>query len=381
MQRVAVTWHIYELTNSAVALGLLGASRLVPVLLLALPGGALADRVDRRLMMLFSTAVMALASVLLWVCTISHGVNATVVYLAVGLGAAAHAFNGPARQAMIPNLVPAGQLQPALTLSLLTWDVAGMTGPALGGLVLAYWGPAPIYLFDAVTYGAVIAALLMMRTRAIPAAQEGPVGSIQNVMDGIRFVFGNRLIASSMFLDFFATLFGQATVLFPIFARDVLHVGAEGLGLMYSAPAVGSVTTGVMVALLPPMRRQGAVLMSAVSAYGVATVVFGVSTHLVLTLLALALSGGADTVSTVVRQTLRQRLTPDEMRGRMTGVNMIFFIGGPQLGELESGLLAAALGPAAAVVLGGGGVLITVLLTAWWVPALRRYRDNVAGGP
>jgi hypothetical protein len=193
--------------------------------------------------------------------------------------------------------------------------------------------------------------------------------------EGIRFVFRHRLIASTMLLDFFATVFGQAMVILPMFAER-LGVGAQGLGLLYSAPAAGSVAVVLVMALLPPVVRQGLVLFVSVAAYGLATIVFGLSRTFPLTVAALAAVGAADTVSTVLRQTLRQRLTPDALRGRMTGVNMIFFIGGPQLGELESGLVAAAIGPALAVAIGGAGVLVTLLATLIVVPALARYRDE-----
>ncbi|MEW5850350.1 MAG: MFS transporter [Myxococcota bacterium] len=375
MQRVAVAWQMYELTGSAAAMGLIGACRLVPILVFSLVGGVIADRVDRRRIMMVATSVMVLSSTVLAWATFTGHITPSVLYACVTLTAIADAFNGPARQALVPNLVPSEVLQQALTLSLLTWDVAGVAGPALGGLVLASTGPAFIYALDAVSYLAVIVAVALMRPRPFTPTSTS-VGGVQAIREGLRFVFGQPLLVSTMLLDFFATFFGQATVLFPVFAKDVLDVGAEGLGIMYSAPATGSVLTGLVLAVLPPIRKHGRALVISVAVYGLATVVFGLSTEFVWTLGALFVVGAADTVSTMLRQTLRQRLTPDELRGRMTSVNMIFFAGGPQLGEFESGIVAAWLGPALAVTLGGAGVLVSVLVATLRVPALRRYTDE-----
>lgn len=375
MQRVAVAWHVYELTRSPVALGAVGLCRVIPVLLLALPGGVVADRLDRKAVMLWSTVAMAAVSLVLWVCTVTGTLTLPVIYACVAVGGAANAFNGPARQALVPNMVPPASLQPALTLAMLTWDVAGVSGPALGGLVLAGYGAAIIYLLDAVSYGAVALAVLRMGPVPGPAPRTH-ASPLQDMREALRFVFGHRLIAATMLLDFFATLLGQSTMLFPLFAVEVLHEDAAVLGLMYSAPAAGSVVTGLLMALMPPVRRHGAVLLGSVALYGAATVVFGMSTQLWLTLCALTVVGAADTVSTMLRQVLRHRMTPDELRGRMTGVNMVFFQGGPQLGEMEAGLAAAVLGPALAVAGGGVGVVALVVWTAWRVPHLRTWRDT-----
>lgn len=375
MQRVAVAWHVYALTGSAVALGGLGIARLLPVLLFALPGGVLADRVDRKQMMLWSTVVQAVASAVLCVASWTGVVDPTILYLCVAVGAGASAINAPARQALVPNLVPPASLQPALTISLLAWDVAGVGGPALGGVVLAWAGAGAIYLFDALSYGAV--ALAISRMGPVPGPSGAPPASaLAATWEGLRFVFGHRLLRVTMLLDFVATLFGQATVLFPVFAAEVLHVGTSELGLLFAAPALGSVVVGLVLASLPPIRRAGLGILLSITVYGVATVVFGLSTWLPLTLVALMMVGASDTVSTMLRQVLRQRSTPDGMRGRMTGVNMLFFQGGPQLGEFESGLATAWLGASMAVAGGGVGVLLTVVAVLVLVPALRSYVDD-----
>lgn len=375
MARVAVAWHVYALSNSPVALGLLGACKFLPVVLFAIPGGTLADRFNRRLLLILATLVLAATSAWLWWSTVAGHITVEAIYAAVALQAAATAVGGPARQSLVPNLIPPADLQPAVTLSLLTWDVAGVAGPALGGVVLAQAGAAAVYLFDAVTYGAVLFSLLRMQDHPTVRGDAPPQPPLAAMWTGVRWVTRQPLILSTMLLDFFATVFGQATVLFPILARDVLHVDERGLGLLYAAPALGSVLTGLALAVGPQLRRHGAWLLSSVAIYGAATVAYGASAFLPLTLLMLAVSGGADTVSTVLRQTLRQRLTPDDMRGRMTGVNMIFFNGGPQLGELESGVAAALLGVGPAIMVGGLGVLVVTGVALLMVPGLRRYVD------
>ncbi|MBI5497416.1 MAG: MFS transporter [Deltaproteobacteria bacterium] len=378
MARVAVAWQLYELTHDPVQLGLLGAAKLLPVLLLSLPGGVLADRFDRRWLLFGATAVLAVGSSLLWWCTTAGTLTPWILYAVVALQSAAGAVGGPARQAMIPNLVPVRDLQPAITLVMLTWDVTGVAGPALGGIALAHAGAAAIHLFDAVSYLVVMGALASLAPHPPQRDATPHEAPLAAMAAGIRWVASQPLIRASMLLDFFATLFGQATVLFPILAAEVLHVDETGLGLLYAAPALGSVLAGLVLSVSPPLVAQGRWLIASVAVYGLATVAFGLSASFLLTLGALAVVGASDTVSTVLRQTLRQRVTPDAMRGRMTGVNMLFFMGGPQLGELESGLGAAWLGAPLAIAAGGAGVLITVAVAVARVPALWHYRDAPA---
>lgn len=375
MQRVAVAWQLYELTGRPTALGILGACRLLPLLSCSLVGGVLADRVDRRWLMVASAVVMSLSSLALAVCTLTGTITPSVIYTSVLLASAAGAFYGPARQALTPSLVPADFLQRAIGLNTLAVDVAATAGPALGGLLFANDGVASVYALDAVSYGAVVLALLLVRAPAMPkpATPESPLRALTA---GFRFVFGQPLIRSAMLLDFFGMFFGQATVLYPMFVKDILRVGPQSLGLLYSATAAGSVLTGVLLSILPQTRRHGLALTVAFLIYGIATIVFGLSRSLPLTLLALAVCGGADTVSRVLRSTLRQRLTPDALRGRMTAVSMLFFSSGPHLGDFESGLMAAWSGPAMAVVFGGCGVLVTVAVSVIFAPALTRFQSS-----
>jgi len=247
-------------------------------------------------------------------------------------------------QAIVPSLVPREQLSSALSLNIISWQTATIVGPTVGGLVIAGLGVASVYWFDAVSFIAVIVALLLMRVGAI-VGERRPV-NLRAALEGFAFVRSNTMIWSTMVLDFLATFFSSATVLLPLFATDVLQVGPAGVGLLYAAPSIGAVAASAFLSVRGAMRRQGPILLVSVALYGVFTLVFGLSSSFWLSILMLAGVGASDTVSMVVRQTIRQLTTPDEMRGRMTAVGMLFFAGGPQLGEIEAGV-AARLGAAA----------------------------------
>lgn len=362
MAVVAITWHVYLLTDSPVALGLLGVFKAVPIIVLGLGGGVVADARDRRKLLLATQLVLAAISAVLAFTTWTGTVSPWVLYAGVALASAATAFDNPARAAIIPNLVPREHLANALSLNILAWQTATIVGPGLAGFAIARYGVGFVYGLDAVSFVAILIAVYQLKPRRTDEAP--PKVGLEAMRDGLRFVFSTPILTSTMLLDFFATLFGQATVLLPIFADDVLKVGAQGLGPLYAAPAVGAVVAGVALSAMSRMRRYGAVVLVSVALYGAATVLFGASTWFPLTLIALAGVGAADAVSTVARQTIRQLVTPDHMRGRMTSINMIFFRGGPQLGELEGGLVAALVGAQASVILGGIGVLATAALAA-----------------
>jgi len=259
------------------------------------------------------------------------------------------------------------------------FQVASVAGPALGGVVIGSLGIGWAYALNAVSFLFVIAALLRMR--GVPARAPGERGkiSLRAVGEGLRFVFRTPLIRSTMLLDFFATFFASATALLPIFAQDILHVGANGYGLLSAAPSVGAVLTSVaLVPLLDRIQRRGRAMLFAVLGYGLATVAFGLSHSFALTFLCLALTGATDTVSMVIRNIVRQLNTPDSMRGRMTSVNMVFFMGGPQLGEMEAGIVAGLWGAPLSVVSGGLACLLATGWVAWRTPALRAYRRETA---
>jgi MFS family permease len=399
MQVVAINWHVYLLTRSPLALGLVGLTRVLPIVFFSLWAGVVADRRDRRKVML--SAQIAMTGIALILAAVTHARRETVwmLYALNLLGAAAGAFDGPARQALIPRLVPPHDLPGALSLNLSVFQAALIGGPALAGLIIAgQAGPlgpggsrlpppgtaidtsglAVIYLLNAVSFLAVIFALVTMRTSGAPEKGADAVDSWSSLREGLRFVFSTPLMVWTMGLDFIATFFSGSMSLLPIFADQVLKVGAKGYGVLASAPATGALLGSLLVSIRPLPPKQGRIFLTAVAAYGAATVVFGLSRNFWLTLIALAGVGFADAISTVIRQTLRQLLTPDRLRGRMTSVNMIFFLGGPQLGELEAGLIAslfasAVVGVTVSVVSGGVATLLFTALIAARAPVIRRY--------
>ena len=378
MQSAAILWHVSLLVpedRKALALGMVGLVRIVPIVIFSLVSGVVADVLDRRRLMLVTQGVMAAFAGILGVLTF-HGLHVIwPIYLLAALGSAAAAFDGPARQSLVPNLVPREHLANAISLTTIMAQLAAVAGPSLAGLVIAALGVGWAYLFNGLSFLVVIAALLLMRNVRAAGGEQRTDISLTAALEGLQFVFSAAMIRSTMLLDFFATFFSSATALLPIFAQDVLHVGARGYGWLYAAPSLGALlASGGMVHQIERIDRRGRVLLWAVAAYGAATVVFGVSRSFLLTFACLALSGAADTVSMVLRNIIRQMMTPDRLRGRMTSVNMIFFMGGPQLGELEAGLVANWFGAPVSVVSGGVGCLAVTALLALTTPALRRYR-------
>lgn len=371
MMQVGVSWHVYLLTRSPVWLGLLGACRAIPLVALALFGGLAADVVDRRRLLLATEAVLLAISALLAVCTALDVATPYLLYACVGCIAATTAFDNPARASLVPSLVPPEHLTNAISLNILAWQTATVLGPPVAGFVIAALDIEFVYVIDALSFLAMLYAAYMLPRGSRMATAVG--SGLASIREGIAFVLSKPVMTSTMLLDFLATFFGAATTLLPIFASEILGVGPEGLGFLLAAPAAGAVMAGLVLASLRDIKRQGLAVLWSVAAYGLATVAFGLSTLMATTLLALACAGAADAVSTVLRQTIRQTITPDELRGRMTSLNMICFMGGPQLGELEAGLMAAWVGPAMSVTLGGVGVLVTVVAFAALSPRLRRY--------
>jgi MFS family permease len=383
MQNAALLWHVSLLVapeNKPLALGVVGLVRVIPIVVFSLVSGVVADAMDRRrLMLLTQVAATAVAGTLALITF--RGLSVVwPIYALAALGSAVGAFDLPARQSLMPTLVPREHLPNAISLSTIMIQAASVAGPALGGLVIATAGVAWAYVANAVSFGFVIVALLLMRG-APEGAAAGPSGekrgdvSLRSALEGLRFVFRSPLIRSTMLLDFFATFFSSATALLPIFAQDVLQVGARGYGWLFAAPAIGAlVTSAAMVPLVERIEHRGRTLLWSVIGFGLATVLFGVSRSFWLTFCCLAMTGATDTISMVIRNVVRQLETPDRLRGRMTGVNMVFFIGGPQLGELEAGLVANWFGAPFSVITGGLGCLIATLWVAASTPALRHYR-------
>jgi MFS family permease len=322
--------------------------------------------------LLVTQSVMMLVAAALGLLTGFHHLSAFLIYALTMVGAAAMAFDSPARQSLTPNLVPRPHLTNALSLNSVGMQTAKICGPPIAGALIASGGLALTYWFNALSFLAVLAALLLLRTGGRAAGSQSRV-DLNSLREGLAFVRREPILLHTISLDFLATFFSSANALLPIFANDVLKVGATGYGVLAAAPAVGSLLAGGAISLLPPVRRQGQIVIAAVLAYGLATLGFGLSRWFPLSLLMLAGTGAADTVSTVLRQTIRQLLTPDRLRGRMTAVGMVFFMGGPQLGELEAGVVARWVGAPWSVITGGIGCLVAVALVAWKAPGLRRY--------
>src|SRR5438445_2611527 len=377
MQLVAINWHIYLLTRSAFALGMVGLFRAGPIIACSLMGGVVADVVDRRRLMMATQSVMLSCSGVLALVTF-HGLqHVWPIYLLTAIASAAWAFDTPARQSLMPSLVPAKDFPNAVSLSMLMFQIGMIVGPAGAGFLLGKFGPGVIYAMNAASFVAVIVGLALMRTSGRPSAGESDKTrvSLGALVEGLRFVWRTPIIVQTMTLDFVATFFASANQLLPIYAKDILNVGARGYGLLGAAPAAGAIVAGLIMARLGVLKRQGLTVIVSVAFYGAAMIAFGVSRVFWISLLMLAATGAADTVSTILRQTIRQLVTPNKLRGRMTSINMIFFMGGPQLGEVEAGAVAALFGAPISVVTGGVACVLAAVFALIKAKNLRRYEQ------
>ena len=371
---VGIGWLVYDLTGSALALGFAGLATFLPAVTLALVAGEVADRVDRRLILVASLGIMTVASAVLAANALTGTSDTSNIYAVLVVFGAARAFGFPASQALLPNLVPRQQFADAVALNSGAGQIATVSGPALGGLLYAF-GPAVVFGVAALFQ---LAALLLVWTiRPRPMATRSKT-NWASLVAGIAFIRSRPAILGSISLDLFAVLLGGATALLPIYARDILQVGPTGLGVLRSMPALGALAMALVLAWQPLTRRSGHALFAAVAMFGVATIVFGFSTSLYLSLGALFVLGAADMVSVYIRSTLVQADTPDDMRGRVSAVNSVFIGASNELGEFESGVLAALTSTVAAVVIGGIGTLIVALLWMRLFPSLRD-RDRLVG--
>ncbi len=377
MQFWGLLWHIRTLSDQPIALGAIGLARIVPIVVFSLIGGVVADMRNRRRILFLTQGSAMLIALTLGVLTDSGHISLWAIYLLSMIEGAAFAFDIPARQALVPNIVPARDLPNAFSLQSIAFTTGSIVGPALSGLVIGYLGQEQVYYLNALSYLAMFVALILMG----PVAQQGhantPKGvSTAAIRDGVRFILGQPIILSSMLLDFFATFFASANALLPIFARDILYVNEIGYGWLSAAQSVGAALAALALSQVDELRRQGPILLLSVVAFGVATALFGISRSYWLSFIALMGTGAADAVSTVIRNTIRQLQTPDELRGRMVSINQIFFVGGPQLGELEAGVAAQFLGPVFAVISGGLACILAVGWIARRWPILWAYDFN-----
>lgn len=370
--RSAIAWHLYQITQNAFDLGLLGLVQFVPALLLSLPAGLASDRYERRRVVQAAQATTLIATGLLAVRAFQGAADdPALLYGVIAVMATAAAFSNPARSALLPLLVPIEAFPRTVTTASTIRALAFALGPALTGMVVAAAGIASAYLLGSLLVGASILILMFLEARP-PAARQGAI-SFSAMLEGLRHVFANPVVLGAMTLDLFAVILGGATALLPVFAHDVLAVGAPGFGVLSASLEIGALATAVALLFLPPIRRVGFVLLVTVACYGLATIAFGVSTWFPLSIAAYAAAGMADQVSVVLRQTTIQLQTPDHLRGRVSSVGSIFIGASNQLAAVESGFVAAATSAPFAVVSGGVGVLVVVLIVAFTIPALRKY--------
>lgn len=392
MQTVAIGWELYERTHSPLALGGVGLVQVLPIILFALIAGHVADTFSRRLVLMIAEGVLALAALGLATVSATHG-GIAAIYACLLLAGTARAFQAPARASLLPQIVPRAAFPNAVTWASGGFQLASVIGPALGGLVIALAGrAAPIFLINACAALAFLCLVSLIRrpqnrsanadAEDISHEDESQTGArpsrtmtFASLIAGFQFVWRTPIIFAAITLDLFAVLLGGAVALLPIYAKDILAVGAAGLGWMLAAPALGAVAMTVLLTHLPPFKRSGRTLLWAVAGFGMATIIFGLSRSFAVSLLMLFTLGALDQISVVIRSTLVQLSTPDEMRGRVAAVNGMFIGTSNELGGFESGVAAAAFGPTAAVVLGGVGTLIVVTFIARYAPSLRHHGE------
>jgi MFS family permease len=362
IQGAALAWHIFQLTGSPLMVGLLGLVRVGPLVLFTLFGGVLADQADRRKVLLATQTGMAITALALFLLSLRAEESVWPMYVVVALYSVARAFDGPARQSLVVNLVPRSDFPNAASLNGITWRLTDVLGPMLAGVLIASGGLAGLggislcYALNAISFGAVLLVIYRFPSmRAQNAADRArSIGEVlDRIKDGLMFVNRTPAVRSAMWIDFWATFLSGAEALIPSFAADVLGLGAVAFGVLSSATGVGAMLAAAGLALMPTVRRQGRLVVVMIGVFGLATIAFGLSPNLWVAALSLAVGGAADMISTVMRQTIRQLATPDELRGRMTATSSLFHISGPQLGDFEAGAVATLAGVRFSIVLGG----------------------------
>jgi MFS family permease len=378
MQQWALFWHISQISKDPIAVSIVGGVRFLAVLAFSLVGGLVADRYNRRMILFLTQSTAMIVAVVLGVLTYLGIIQLWHIYALTAIQAAAMAFDLPARQSLVPNLVPRDILPSAFSLQSIAFNTGAIVGPALSGVVIGYLGQEAVYFLNAVTFLAVIVALILLGN--VPQSQSvvrrGLRAAWMDIRDGVSFIRDRPLILSTMILDFIATFFSSANTLLPYFAQNVLRVGEIAYGWLAAAQSIGAVTVGLVISQFRSIRHQGILLLGSVVVFGAATILFGLSRMYGIVFLSLILIGAADSVSTIIRNTIRQLNTPDFMRGRMTSINQIFFMGGPQLGEVEAGMAARYFGIPFAIIAGGIGTILGVWLIASLWPALPRYNGD-----
>lgn len=371
MLTLAVGWEIYARTQSKLNLGYIGLAQYLPILLFTLPAGQIADRFNRKTILFITLSMTAMAALILFWVSITNG-SITIIYAALFLNGLARAFQAPARAAFVTQIVPREIFPNAVAWGSNSFEIATITGPAIGGAMIAFSGtPTWVYLVTAtcsITYLILLAGIKV----GTPQDHREPI-RLEGLIAGLKFVWQTKIMVASITLDLFAVLLGGAVTLLPVYAKDILQVGPTGLGWLRAAPSIGAVVMAVYIAHRPPMQKAGWTLLLSVIGFGIATIIFGLSKSFWLSMLMLMLVGAFDSVSVIIRHTLVQMLTPDEMRGRVSAINSLFIGTSNELGGYESGLVAEYFGTVASVVSGGIGTLIVVLIVSIVWPQLRKY--------
>jgi MFS family permease len=372
MLTFAIGWELWIRTNSALALGMVGLVQVVPILLLSLPAGHVADQYNRRRIVMITEIGLAFCSLGLAALSYYQGPLWLVYMCLLGIGFA-RAFNDPASSTLLPETIPPELFSRAATWNSSVWQFGSITGPAIGGVIVAIWNRVDvIYIFDAIAALTFAVLVSQIKGRVLPLARKS--ATLDSLKAGIRFMRETKVILAAITLDMFAVLFGGAVALLPIYATDILHVGAQGLGIMRAAPSIGAIIMAFALAHLPPMKNAGRTLLLAVTGFGIVTIAFGLSTTFWLSVSMLVLLGALDNISVVIRATLMLTYAPNEMRGRVSSVNNIFIATSNEMGAFESGLTAALFGPVLSVVGGGIGTILVVLSVARIWPDMRRLK-------
>lgn len=374
MQEVAVNWQLYQLTKSPLSLGILGLAKFIPVLIFSMIAGMAADVFNRKKIIFLVQIFSILNALALAILTISGKITPLLIYLLVGLEAGLFSFETPSRQSMIPNIVKKKDFPLAVNISNILFSSTNFIGPAISGFIIAFSGVQSVYLINAFSFLAVLIALIFMKPLTKNFERQ-PNFNLKGIKEGIDFVFKTPLIYGSMFIDFVATFFASATTLMPIFAVDILKVGPKELGFLYAAPSVGAIIAGILFPFINRIKNKGKLLISSVCFYGFNIILFAFSRNFYLSLLFISLSGAGDMISAIIRNVMRQLNTADNLRGRMTAVNMVFYTGGPQLGETEAGIAANLMGTPLSVAFGGLATVIATIYIAFKTPELLNYKD------
>ena len=371
MQAVAVGWQVYEITKRPLDLGYVGLAQFLPGILLFPISGHVSDRFQRRNVLSACYAGYAMCFALLLMLTARSAPSISSIYVVLVLIGIVRSFNSTASRAILPQLVPEEHFPNAVAWNATIFQTATILGPALGGVIYAvFHGPSAVYLIAMITSAGATISSFRIRPEVKPRPRE-PM-TLKTVFAGLHFIRSKKIILGAISLDLFAVLLGGAVALLPVYAREILHTGPWGLGLLRTAPGVGAAIMAVFLAHWPLRGRSGPTLLWAVAGFGIFTIIFGISRNLIVSLLALLLLGASDMISVIIRATLTQLATPDEMRGRVTAVDMIFIGTSNEFGQFESGVTAQWFGTVPAVILGGVGTLVVIALWAWWFPELRR---------